>query len=165
MTGPWGSMASDAPGQFTPNHGQETPNSLTLLVVETMAVVWDQWTLLFALPTHRWPDSGGWLAFSRSENSGNSALGLLRVWSGCKGWWDMSCGEDPKVAQTRGRVCRVLSLPLLLLWQLFKKVSLILDSRAVCMSGFMTCSLLLLSAYRPFPEGSLLQHLLMVQLV
>lgn len=40
MTGPWGSMASDAPGQFTPNHGQETPNSLTLLVVETMAVVW-----------------------------------------------------------------------------------------------------------------------------
>lgn len=91
------------------------------------------------------------MGFSGSENPGNSALGLLSVWSGHKVWWDMSCGEDPKRAQMRGRISRVLSLSFLLL---FKKLSLIWDSLAVCMSGSMACSLLLLFAYRPFPEGS-----------
>lgn len=73
-------------------------------------------------------------------------LGLLSMWSGHKVWWDMSCGENPKIAQMRGRVSRVLSLSFLFLWHLFKKVSLIWDNQAVCMSGFMTCSLLLLFA-------------------
>lgn len=94
------------------------------------------------------------MAFSRSENPGNSALGLLSMWSGHKVWWDMNCGEDLEIAQMRGRVSRVLSLLFLLLWHPFKKVSLIWGSQAICMSGLMTCSLLLLFAYRPFPEGS-----------
>lgn len=95
------------------------------------------------------------MAFSRSENPGNSALGLLSVWSGYKAWWDMSCGEDPKIAQMRGRVSRVLSLSFPLPCHLFKKMSLIWDNRTVCMSSFITCSLLLLIAYRPFPRGLL----------
>lgn len=142
-------------GMLPGRHSREmcTSNSLTLLVVKPRAVVWEVWTLLFVLPTHRWSDSRGWLAFSRSENPGSSALGLFSMWSGNKGWWDMSCGEDPKVAQMRGRVSSfVFIFPLL--WHLFKKVSLIWDSWAVCMSGFMTCSFLLLFASRPFHEGS-----------
>lgn len=126
----WTSITRDASSQLTPNHSIETctSDSLTLLMVKPMAVVWDVLTFLFALPTHHWSDFGGWLAFSRSENPGNSASGLLSMWSGHKLWWDMSCGEDPKIAQIRGRVSRILSLSFLLLWHLLKKVSLVWDS-------------------------------------
>lgn len=77
-------------------------------MVKPMAVVWDGLTLLFTLPSahHRF-DSGGWLEFFRSSDPGNSVLGLLSVCGGRMAWWEVACGEDPKVTSMKGRVSRV----------------------------------------------------------
>lgn len=45
--------------------------------------------------------------FSRSVIPGNPALGLLSVWSEHTAWWDVTCGQDPKLTQIRRRVSRV----------------------------------------------------------